>query len=198
MGNAPTPRLRRSIRCVKIGDGQGPPFECSRSDDALPSRVGDALSLHPAVDRVLFLIQGGSQSLMSVPNRKYVVKGLHVPLYIPDYLSVQGRTEKQVTPLFPHLTMQDMYSPRKASTPATWRKEFIARVKAARIASKKKPVEVAAELVVSLDTYNRWETRSLLPHHLIVPFCRVTGADPMELMTGVPFDLGRALSQQNR
>jgi hypothetical protein len=111
---------------------------------------------------------------------------------------VQGRTEKQVTPLFRQLTMLGMKGQRKASTPSVWREEFIQRVRAARIASKKKPIEVASELVVTLDTYNRWETRALLPHHLIVPFCRITGADPMELMTGVPFDLGKALSQSRR
>jgi hypothetical protein len=126
------------------------------------------------------------------------VKGLHEPYALTDYLSVQERTEKQVTPLFRQLTMLGMKGQRKASTPREWRKEFISRVRAARIVSGVKPVEVAAELRVSLDTYNRWETRALLPHHLVMPFCRVTGADPVMLLTGSPFDLGKALAREGR
>ena len=135
---------------------------------------------------------------MTTPNREYVVKGLHKDRYIPDYLSAQVRTEKQVTPLFRQLSMLDMKGQRKPSTPSTWRKEFIKRVKAARIVSGKKPVEVAAALGVNLDTYTRWETRALLPHHVVMPFCQITGADPVMLLTGPPFDLGKALSQGRR
>jgi hypothetical protein len=197
MGCTP-PRFCRSVRCVEIGNGQGAAPGRGSLNDPFPGAIGDPIASQPSINRVLLLIQGGRQPLMALPDRKYVVKRLHSDTYIPDYLSVQGRTEKQVTSLFPQLNIEGMKGIRKASTPATWRKEFISRVKAARLASNKKPVEVAAELVVSLDTYNRWETRALLPHHLIVPFCRITGADPMELMTGVPFDLGRALSQQRR
>lgn len=80
-----------------------------------------------------------------------------------------------------------------ATTPAQWRGEFISRVKAARVASGKKSSAVAAELGVSLDTYFRWEIRALMPHHLPIPFCRITGADPMMLLTGSPFDLGALL-----
>lgn len=94
--------------------------------------------------------------------------------------------------------MLDMKGQRKASTPSSWRKEFIQRVKAARIVSGKKPTEVAAELGVNLDTYIRWETRSLLPHHLVMPFCRITGGDPVMILTGAPFDLGKALAHPRR
>lgn len=91
--------------------------------------------------------------------------------------------------------MLDMKGQRKPSTPSKWRQEFIERVKSARIVCGMKPVEVAAELGVSLDTYVRWESRSLLPHHLVMPFCQITGADPVMLLTGSPFNLGKALSR---
>lgn len=97
--------------------------------------------------------------------------------------------------MFRQLTLLDMKGQRKPSTPSNWRQEFIERVKAARIVSGMKPVEVAAALRVSLDTYVRWESRALLPHHLLMPFCRITGADPVMLLTGSPFDLGKALSR---
>lgn len=111
---------------------------------------------------------------------------------------MQERTEKQVTPLFRQLTMLDMKGQRKASVPSQLRKDFIARVRSARMASGKKPVEVAADMGVALDTYNRWEKRALIPHHLIWPFCRATGTDPVLLLSGTPLDLGKLISQQRR
>jgi hypothetical protein len=186
---------------MHVGDGEDLPLLPGGLDHRRPCALGNPLPLQPPVDRVMLLIQGGRQSRirgLGTENRKYVVKGLHKPPYLTDYLSVQERTEKQVTPLFRQLTMLDMKGQRKASTPREWRKEFILRVKAARIVSGRKPVEVAAELGVNLDTYNRWETRALLPHHMVMPFCRITGADPMMLLTGSPFDLGKALARQGR
>lgn len=110
---------------------------------------------------------------------------------------MQERTEKRVTPLFRQLTMLDMKGTRKASTPSQWRDQFIERVRAARIVSGRKPIEVAAALGVNIDTYNRWETRALLPHHLVMPFCSITGADPVMLLTGSPFDLGKSLRRSS-
>lgn len=199
----PAAHFRRLISCVEIRDGEDLPPKTCGFDDPLPGGIGNSLPPQPPVDRVVLLIQGGGQQAgrpgqFRVPNRKYVVKRLHNYPYLTDYLSVQGRTEKQVTPLFRQLTMLDMKGQRKASTPAMWRKEFIQRVKSARIVSGRKPVEVATELGVNLDTYNRWETRALLPHHMVMPFCRITGADPVMLLTGLPFDLGKAISQTRR
>jgi hypothetical protein len=183
---------------VHVSNGQGLTAERRRLDDLGPRPLGDPSAPLPAIDRVLLLIQGGRHGGNGRPYRKYVVKGLHGTDALTDYLSVQERTEKQVTPLFRHLTMLGMKGNRKASTPSQWRKDFISRVKAARIVSGRKPVEVAAELGVNLDTYNRWETRALLPHHLVMTFCRITGADPVMLLTGSPFDLGKLLSQDRR
>lgn len=196
------PRFWRPIGRVHVRDGQFPTLKPSCLNNGKPRPFRDSSAPQPAINRVVFLIQGGRQGgdlcLGSSPNRKYVVNGLHKARYLTDYLSVQARTEKQVTPLFRQLTMLPMKGQRKASTPREWRKDFIERVKSARVVSGKKPIEVAAALGVALDTYNRWETRALLPHHLVMPFCRITGADPVMLLTGAPFDLGKALAHQVR
>lgn len=194
------PRLPRTIRCVEVCKGQNFPLNTRRFHDPRKSVSRNAAALPPSINRVMFLLQGGRQSAgsfteISSPDRKYVVNHLHDHPYILDYLSKQGRIEKQVTPMFRQLTLLDMKGQRKPSTPSNWRQEFIERVKAARIVSGMKPVEVAAALRVSLDTYVRWESRALLPHHLLMPFCRITGADPVMLLTGAPFDLGKALSR---
>lgn len=59
-------------------------------------------------------------------------------------------------------------------------------------------LEERTGLRIKLATYKKWETRTLLPHHLIIPFCEVTGADPYMILTGVPFRLGRPSSQSSR
>lgn len=83
---------------------------------------------------------------------------------------------------------------RKASTPASFRRDFCQRVRAARINSGRSPAEVAEYLKVEKDTYLRWETRAILPHHLLAPFCEITRHDLYKLLTGQPFDLGEAIA----
>lgn len=185
---------------MEVCKGQYSALESRRFHDSRKGIPRNPSAFTPSVNRIVFLIQGGRQSAGSFteiisPDRKYVVNHLHDYPYILDYLSKQGRIQKQVTPMFRQLTMLDMKGQRKPSSPSNWRQQFIERVKAARIVSGMKPVEVAAKLRVSLDTYVRWESRALLPHHLVIPFCEITGADPVMLLTGARFDLGKALSR---
>lgn len=108
-----------------------------------------------------------------------------------DNLSRQLRTSCQV-PLFPEVAI--LSGMRKASTPASFRKNFIGRVKAARLMCNKSPDEVAKYLDIPRDTYIRYEKRALLPHHLIAPFCEATHMDVYKLLTGRAFDLGEAIA----
>jgi len=72
----------------------------------------------------------------------------------------------------------------KPYTPTTYRRAFVQRVRAARTLASKNPLEMAQLLGVPKDTYHRYETRTLLPHHLIELFCQLTGADLFWLVTG--------------
>lgn len=72
----------------------------------------------------------------------------------------------------------------KPYTPTTYRKAFVQRVRAARTLASKNPLEMAHLLGVPKDTYHRYETRTLLPLHLIETFCHLTGADLHWLITG--------------
>lgn len=97
-----------------------------------------------------------------------------------------------------------MQAKRRPSTPKQYREDFIARIEAARLVSgmeREQVVEALCKrtgLAIKLDTYKKWESRALLPHHLIIPFCEVTGADPYMILTGVPFRLGRAVPNGHR
>ena len=72
----------------------------------------------------------------------------------------------------------------KPYTPTQYRKAFTGRVKAARTVSGLSPLETAEKLGIPKDTYHRYETRTLLPHHLRERFCTLMGCDLVWLITG--------------
>ncbi len=96
------------------------------------------------------------------------------------------------------LNMLEMTRRRKPSTPSAYRREFIARTRAARAMSGKSQQQIADALGVKLNTYQTREMRYLLPHHQIIPFCEATGVDHFFLLTGRPFTLGRIPGPQLR
>lgn len=73
---------------------------------------------------------------------------------------------------------------RKVTTPAQYRAKFVERVRAARALAGKSPAEMAELLGVNKDTYHRYETRTLLPHHLMTLFCQMTGTEVDWLVRG--------------
>jgi transcriptional regulator with XRE-family HTH domain len=69
-------------------------------------------------------------------------------------------------------------------TETQYKAAFIARVKAARVARNFKQWQLAEALGMPQDKYKQYESRSLLPHHLIGRFCLITHIDPEWLITG--------------
>lgn len=72
----------------------------------------------------------------------------------------------------------------ESDTEAQFKQEFIRRVKAARVATGMKQWQIAESLGMPQDKYKQYESRSLLPHHLIGRFCIVTRIEPDWLVTG--------------
>jgi hypothetical protein len=72
----------------------------------------------------------------------------------------------------------------ESETETQFKQSFIDRVKAARIATGMKQWQIAESLGMAQDKYKQYESRSLLPHHLIGRFCIVTRVDPEWLVTG--------------
>lgn len=98
------------------------------------------------------------------------------------------------------LTIPGMAGKRRPSSPRQYREALLARTMKAREEAKltrEEMVERLSELsgtTIKPDTYKKWETRTPIPHHLIIPFCEITGSDPWELLTGTPFRLGRPIT----
>ncbi len=111
-----------------------------------------------------------------------------------------------MTGLVVQLNILGVTGNRKESTPQAWRHAFIRRVKHARESAQ--PPLTREDLVlqlqrkvgpeVNLERYKRYESRSLLPHHWIIPFCEITGMDPWELLSGHPFSLRQTLQAAAR
>lgn len=67
---------------------------------------------------------------------------------------------------------------------AQFKQSFIKRVKQARASLGWKQWQMAEALDMPQDRYKQYESRSLLPHHLIGRFCLVTRVAPDWLLTG--------------
>lgn len=73
----------------------------------------------------------------------------------------------------------------KDTTPAQYRKAFCARLKAIREATGLSQKDFAKEYFgLERDKYAKYETRSLLPHHLISVLSDLTGHDTYFILTG--------------
>jgi transcriptional regulator with XRE-family HTH domain len=65
---------------------------------------------------------------------------------------------------------------------------FCARVRAAREVNRKTQAQMAQLLGVTESAYEKYESRTPLPHHLVVPFAEATGVDLAQLF--IPPDWG--------
>lgn len=72
----------------------------------------------------------------------------------------------------------------ESETETEYKQAFMQRVAAARVALGWKQWEMAQALGMPQDKYKQYETRSLLPHHLIRRFCLIARVDLEWLLTG--------------
>lgn len=80
---------------------------------------------------------------------------------------------------------------RRDSTPKEYRDDFLGRVKAARKAmtdpdtgKRLSQAKMAAILGLEQDHYKQFESRSMMPLHLLVKFCKHTDQHPWFMLTG--------------
>lgn len=81
---------------------------------------------------------------------------------------------------------------RRILTPASFKRAFMERTKAARIQAGFSYAQIAERLSeeagrpVVADSYRKWEKTALLPHDLIPAFCELTRVHPLYLLEGPP------------
>lgn len=71
-----------------------------------------------------------------------------------------------------------------SETEAEFKQGFMRRTKEARVARALKQWEIGDALGIPQDKYKQYESRGLLPHHLIGRFCIICRVDPEWLVTG--------------
>ena len=72
----------------------------------------------------------------------------------------------------------------KPQTASVFRRDFIARVRWARIGRGYTQGQAAELLSMEQDKYKQYESRSLLPHELVSRFCLLCAVDETWLFTG--------------
>jgi hypothetical protein len=111
---------------------------------------------------------------------------------IMDDKSMQAWTNLQLTlPELPR-KIRVVGRPGIPSTPATYRSAFFRRVRTARELFSEDYKAMAHALGIPEGTYYRYETRTMLPHHLVPRFCQLTGINADWLFNGP--SAARALS----
>lgn len=73
---------------------------------------------------------------------------------------------------------------KREKIPPDYLKAFTQRIVEARRFARLNQAEVASQLGVPLDSYKKYEGRSLMPHHLIARFSEITGQTVHVLMGG--------------
>lgn len=178
----PTTRSPRSrVHCHQVAGGQLLTFPLDRVHNGLPGIRRDALPLLPLADDPVTFTDGLGHLGKGVPHREHISNGFHSRDIARDSLSRQEPTSRPVTAMGAKRTIRPM---GRATTPATFKKEFCQRLKAARIMAGYDQAEFAKELGLLPNTYNKYETRSLLPHFLIPRACEILGIDTAVLFVG--------------
>jgi hypothetical protein len=104
---------------------------------------------------------------------------------IMDDKSMQPLTNLQLTlPALPGRIVRMVGRPERPTSPATYRAAFFKRVRTARELYTEDYKVMAHALGIQEGTYYRYETRTMLPHHLVPRFCQLTGVNADWLFNG--------------
>ncbi len=119
--------------------------------------------------------QGPGPSELVSPKSQICREALAFSELIMDDKSMQPWTNLQLTLPEPPRTIRVVGRPPEKLSPAAYRAAFFRRVRTARELYTDEPGLMAEALNIPAGTYTRYETRTMMPHHLIPRFCQLTG-----------------------
>lgn len=185
--------------------GTGPSSPAARSDHSRPRAKGRHPSVVPFRSRAQmtpggFALAGTTSRLVDKaaqglgpfqpgspiwPKSEICPEALALRDSIMDDKSMQAWSTLQLTPADAHRTIVGVAGrPTKPTTPAAYRAQFFERVRTARKLYTDKPPVMAEAMGIDKGTYYRYETRLMMPHHLIPLFCEITGVTADWLIKG--------------
>lgn len=103
---------------------------------------------------------------------------------VRDYLSQGQGVKLSRDTLSPLLNISSVAE--RTKTPAKYKQQFCQRIALARDAAHYTQETMGKALGIGRDRYAKYETRSIMPPHLLVEFCKLTEHDPWYLLTGQP------------
>ena len=128
--------------------------------------------------------QGLGPSRPGTPKSDLCPEGLAFCELIMDDKSMQAWTNLQLTLPEPPRKIRVVGRPNEPSSPAAYRAAFFRRVRTARELYSDSPQGMAKVLGIPAGTYTRYETRTMLPHHLVPRVCQITGVSTEWLFYG--------------
>lgn len=158
------------------------PLPVRLSNDGRPMLLRDAPALPPLQGTPVTHTDGGGHVSNGIPAVEKLIQRLHTPYVSLDSLSSPEQTSHPVTHSSAPRTMCPM---GKATTPTVFKREFCERLQAARTLARLEQADVARELGIPANTYSKYESRSLPPHHLIPRIAKILGVS-LETLYGEP------------
>jgi DNA-binding XRE family transcriptional regulator len=174
-------RLSPPVHGEQVIRGDVVPLPIRCRDDGGPVLLGDTTARPPLESAPVTHPDISGHFRDRIPATEKVIE-CHGP-YLPlDRLSSKAGTILPVTGLTAPRTMCPM---GKATTPTAFKREFCERLQAARKLARKEQADVAKALGIPPNTYSKYESRSLPPHHLVPLICEYLGVS-LEQLYGVP------------
>jgi DNA-binding transcriptional regulator YiaG len=125
-----------------------------------------------------------SDAIASREGQSSIIARNDVICVIPPLIGQSVLKRKAILSLDGKLSLGHTVRMAETESEAQYKLEFRARVKESRVAAKLKQWQIAEALGMTQDKYKQYESRSLLPHHLIGRFCVICRVNPEWLITG--------------
>jgi hypothetical protein len=166
---APRARRRPAMKLHQSLDRQRRALGFGGPANAGPTPRRDRPTVLPFLNGIGKLAELPGQAGQRIPKVENVLNSLHREDVISrDEISRQVGITDPVTMQYADGTLCPM---GRGVSPARFKKEFCARVRVARISASYEPEQVAEMLGIPVDTWRRYELRTLLPHHMIPRVC---------------------------
>jgi hypothetical protein len=125
-----------------------------------------------------------SDAIASREGQSSIIARNDVICVMPPLIGQSVLKGKAILSLDGKLSLGHTVRMAETDAEAQYKIELRARVKESRVAAKLKQWQIAEALGMTQDKYKQYETRSLLPHHLIGRFCVICHINPEWLITG--------------
>lgn len=125
-----------------------------------------------------------SAAMASRDGHRSIMDRNEVKSDITPFIGQSVLNRKDILALDADLCLGHTVRMTESETETEYKQQFIQRVAQSRIARGMKQWQIAEAMGIPQDKYKQYESRSLLPHHMIGRFCIICRVEPEWLVTG--------------